>query len=123
MTAQLANDPWTTTNRAMYIGRPICTATITAQDQWTVPSYFSTEDSETAGVGTIDISVAGTFTATVTLQRSFDDGVTWRDVASYTTATESSVANPNQSVKWRLGVKTGNFTSSSTGISVRLSQC
>ena len=38
--------------------------------------------------GYLNVTVYGTFTATVTLQRSFDKGVTWLDVDTYTTSAE-----------------------------------
>ncbi len=47
----------------------------------------------------------------VTLQRSTDGGTTWQDVETYTAPVEKSIANPDQSFMWRLGVKTGDFTS------------
>lgn len=59
------------------------------------------------------ITITGTFTATVTLQRSFDDGATWQDVSTYTTVTSTTLADglDNQIVWYRIGVKTGNYTS------------
>ena len=66
------------------------------------------------GVG--NISISGTFVATWTLQRSFDDGVTWKDVplpsdVGDTGEEERTFDAPENGVLWRLGVKTGNFTS------------
>ena len=91
------------------------TKTITAQNQWT---------------GTLDLmgffnySAQGTFAATVTLQRSFD-GTTWEDVDSDTAPFSLTGFEPlapfkfsKPHVSYRLGVKTGEFTSGS--ISVRL---
>lgn len=116
----MANEPWTTSKRAQYIGRPICTAAITAQNQWTTPSYFSTDFGMEASSADITISIYGTFVATVTLQRSFDDGSNWHDVATYTAPTQTKVEHTNFSAKWRLGVKTGEFTSGT--VNVRLAQ-
>ena len=48
---------------------------------------------------------------TVTLQRSFDNGSTWLDVYSTTGNVETVVDNVESGVLWRLGIKTGNFTS------------
>ena len=92
------------------------TKTITAENQWT---------------GTLDLlgffnySGQGTFVATITLQRSFDEGVTWEDVDTNTVAFSLVGFEPmmpfkfsKPHVKYRLGVKTGEFTSGS--ISVRL---
>lgn len=59
------------------------------------------------------IDVAGTFVATVTLQRSVDEGVTWVDIASYTIETDATWTDglENQTVWYRIGVKTGGYTS------------
>jgi hypothetical protein len=59
------------------------------------------------------ISITGTWVATVTLQRSFDSGASWVDVTSYTTnqATTYSDGLDNQIILYRIGVKTGNYTS------------
>lgn len=61
----------------------------------------------------INIVVTGTFSATWHLQRSFDGGSSWLDVTSGTTATSTSFNDglTNAIVLYRLGVKTGNYTS------------
>ena len=41
--------------------------------------------------GIASVSLSGTFTATVALQRSFNDGDTWVTVESYTGATEKNM--------------------------------
>lgn len=58
-----------------------------------------------------NVSVQGTFVATVFLQRSYDGGTTYYDVASYTTPTETYGICGEIGVSYRLGVKTGGFTS------------
>ncbi len=63
--------------------------------------------------GYLNISVSGTFTATVVLQRSFDKGVTWKDHTTYTAATESSLIDQEIGVRYRIGIKTGGYTSGS----------
>lgn len=87
---------------------------------------ISSENNFTAGVnpggeaGHLNISVSGaTWTATVTLQRSFDGGSTWHDVATYTENTEADLQDPDPNVLYRIGVKTGDFTSDT--VTVRLS--
>ena len=67
----------------------------------------------------LNSSVSGTFSATVTLQRSFDNGSNWVDVKTFTAPEEGNVLDSESSVVYRIGVKTGEFTSGS--ISVRLS--
>lgn len=88
------------------------TESVTAQDTWTDAVSFT--------VGIFDLSISNTFTATVTLQRSFDGGTTWYDVQTFTQETEAVVDNADNTVKWRIGVATGDFTSGTAD--VRLSQ-
>ena len=64
------------------------------------------------------LSIAGTFVATVFVQRSFDGGANWHDVASYTTAIEDA-GNEPVGAWYRVGVKTGGYTSGT--VTVRLS--
>lgn len=61
--------------------------------------------------GHYNVSVSGTFTATVTLQRSFDDGTTWLDVKTYTAGAQEVGLEPEYGVVYRIGVKTGEYTS------------
>jgi len=53
----------------------LVTASITAQNTFSDGLYTE---------GAFNISIAGTFVATVTVQRSFDQGATWRDVDTFT---------------------------------------
>jgi hypothetical protein len=77
-----------------------------------------TESIRVTGIATardIGYIVAGTFVGTVTLQRSFDD-VTWADVGSaynWTAPAQDGYNDTldNQIVYYRLGIKTGNYTS------------
>jgi len=59
------------------------------------------------------ISVAGTFVADVTLQRSIGAPGTWTDVKSYSTPTQDSLVDglDNQIIYYRIGVKAGAYTS------------
>ncbi len=61
--------------------------------------------------GKFDVSVSGTFVGTVTVQRSWDDGVTWVDCADYTTPTETFGEQITNNILYRIGCQTGNFTS------------
>lgn len=62
------------------------------------------------------ISISGTFSATVTVQRRLD-GANWRDVQSFSAATEQSYeADVGQEI--RVGVKTGDFSSGTVAIAV-----
>lgn len=59
------------------------------------------------------ITRAGTWSATVTLQRSIGEVGLWEDVEQYTTNDSITYADEldNQIVYYRIGVKTGDFTS------------
>lgn len=59
------------------------------------------------------ITIAGTFTATVTLQYSVAEPGSWVDVTSYTTPQSISYNDglDNQIIYYRIGVKAGGFTS------------
>lgn len=62
--------------------------------------------------GQFNVSVGGSgWTATVFLQRSFDNGSTWKDVKSWTAPAEEVAEQVEEGIMWRLGVKTGGFGS------------
>jgi hypothetical protein len=66
----------------------------------------------TGAARSFSIVITGTFVATVTLQYSIDEA-TWYDLNTYTTATSTSFTDglDNQIIYYRLGVKTGAYTS------------
>ena len=70
-------------------------------------------------VGEFNLSIWGTFVATVTLQRSFDNGTNWLDIATYTAPIEDAGFGYGPAI-YRAGVKTGDYTSGT--INVRLGQ-
>ena len=51
--------------------------------------------------GNFDFSLAGTFTGSVTIERSYDDGATWRAVESYTAPTETYGVAAATDVRYR----------------------
>lgn len=87
----------------------------------TAENQFSSEIRVT-GVGAsrlFTIEVTGTFTATLTLQRSVGEVGSWEDVTTYTvpTSTTYNDALDNQIIYYRIGIKTGNYTSgTATGV-------
>ncbi len=92
------------------MSRVFVTKSITAENTFSDPCKI---------VGPADFVLSGTWTATVHLQRSKDNGATWDDVTSSTGSVltwsinviaviNGSTDNPN--VLFRFGVKTGNFT-------------
>lgn len=62
--------------------------------------------------GQFDISISGTWVGTVTIQRSFDGGTTWVDVATFTSNVETTGIEPGGGgLPWRIGMKNGAYTS------------
>lgn len=75
------------------------------------------------GVGSVRtfvINITGTWTATITLQRSFDEGASWSDVNNYTSNITTTINDSldNQIVRYRIGIKTGNYTSGTANLSL-----
>lgn len=66
------------------------------------------------------VSLTGTWVATVTLQRSFDGGSSWIDVTTYAANTTTTYSDglDNQEIKYRIGVKTGDYTSGTVAASL-----
>lgn len=64
------------------------------------------------------IQITGTFSATLTLQRSIETTGNWEDVTTYTIPTTTTYSDglDNQIVFYRIGIKTGNYTSGSASI-------
>lgn len=87
----------------------VVTKSITAQNTWSDAMQIN---------GWFNVSISGTFVATVTVQRSTDN-TNWRDVNTFTASFEGTGMEPE--VMWyRIGVKTGAFTSGT--VDVRLGQ-
>ena len=89
------------------------TRTITSSNQFTDPVKLS---------GYFNVSISGSWTGTVTVQRSFDLGSTWLDVASFTENTEEYGLEPEHTnvVLYRVGAKADEFNGASCVL--RLSQ-
>ena len=74
----------------------------------------ATENTYTTAIlmtGYFNLSISGTWAATVTVQRSWDAGTTWVDVAVYTANTETVMYEPEEEVIYRVGIKTSGYTS------------
>jgi hypothetical protein len=67
-------------------------------------------------VGHFNLSISGTFSATVTVQRSFDN-TNWFDVDTFTSPIETYGFDPSQCY-YRAGIKTGAYTSGTAVISL-----
>ena len=62
--------------------------------------------------GKFNVSLTGSFVGTVTLQRSFDRGTSWVDTAeTWTAIAEKVITSCEEGVLYRLGIKTGGYTS------------
>ena len=85
------------------------TASVTAENNFTDSISPNPWSGETYGY--LNISVSGTWSATVTLQRSFDDGTTWLDTDTWTSNVQTSLTDYEGGVLYRIGVKTGDFSS------------
>lgn len=75
-----------------------------------------TDPIRVVGIGTqrnIDLVVSGTFTATVTLQYSVGAVGSWVDATTYTTPTTTTYndSQDNEIIYYRLGIKSGDYTS------------
>jgi len=68
--------------------------------------------------GDFSFSISGTFVGTVTVQRSFDAGATWRDVDTFTAPTETAGYDGEPIVVYRAGIKTGDYTSGTASIRI-----
>lgn len=66
--------------------------------------------------GYFNVSIWGTFVATVTVQRS-TDASNWRDVDSFNAPIESYGFDPEY-IYYRIGVKTGGFTSGTVNVRI-----
>lgn len=91
------------------------TATVTAQNTYT-STIKPTNHFGSPKIGHLTLSISGTFAATVTLQRSFDSGSNWVDVETYTAATEKAIIDKTDDIQYRVGVKTGEFSSGTVNL-------
>lgn len=66
--------------------------------------------------GYFNLSIYGTFVATITVQRSTDKS-TWLDVDQFTAGTESVGFDP-EFMWYRVGVKTGDYTSGTVEVRI-----
>lgn len=95
--------------RVTSVGQVVDT-TLTGANQFGDPIRVTGTGSSRQFSGTI----SGTFSATITLQRSVGDDVSWVDYLSYTAIISLTNYNDgldNQIVYYRWGIKTGNYTS------------
>ena len=68
--------------------------------------------------GPFSLSISGTWVGTVTIQRSFDSGTTWLDVQNYTANFEDTGNEPRRTTLYRVGFKTGGYTSGTANVRI-----
>ena len=78
--------------------------------QWSDPIRVS---GATSAVRSFSITITGTWTATVTLQRSVGEVGSWVDVTTYSGNTSTTYEDglDNQIIYYRIGIDTGDYTS------------
>jgi hypothetical protein len=86
----------------------IISDSLTGADQFTDSAYLE---------GYFNLSITGTFSATVTVQRSFDKGSSWHDVDTFTSTAEEVGFEP-ETVKYRVGIKSGEYTSGTATVRI-----
>ena len=87
----------------------LASASIAAQNTFTTAKMLQ---------GDFNVSVSGTFAATVTVQRSPDNS-SWFDVNTFTTPIETAGFEP-ELMWYRVGVKTGDYTSGTAAVRLGL---
>jgi hypothetical protein len=95
----------------------VVTKVVEAENQWT--NLFSPTYQNTKGNMNISVIYGDTGSATVKLQRTFNGGVTWGEVKTYTESAENMLEDLEAGSRYRIGVPTGNYFAGS--ITVRLS--
>lgn len=92
------------------------TVSVTAENQWSDPILVQGVDDARK----FDITRAGTWSATVTLQRSIGDIGNWADVTTYTSNATVTYDDglDNQIIYYRIGVDTGDFTSGTADLTL-----
>lgn len=97
------------------------TATVTVNSDetngtWT-DSFMPPSNVNQVNMGRFSLSIEGaSFTGTVTLQRSFDDGSNWKDYDTFSADAEERHIDTTIGILYRAGCKNGDFSSGSVDI-------
>ena len=84
------------------------TQTLTISSNPGADSYTTAE----TFTGRFNMSISGTWTGTVRLERSFDDGSTWVEVDSWTGNKQAVINEPQErGLPYRLGMANGDYSS------------
>jgi len=99
----------------MLRGLGVVSATLTGADQFTAESEGGIQNSTgTQGIrirGYFNLSIGGTWSGRVTMQRSFDRGASWVDINKYSQNDQTYDQEIESGVLYRIGFKTGDYTS------------
>jgi len=88
------------------------TASLTAQNTFT--DWLATPKKSQGGAGYIDLAITGTWEGTITVQKRYDRGGVYTDpidVKEYTENVAELIEDHVWKVEYRIGFKTGDFTS------------
>lgn len=69
------------------------------------------------------INISGTWVATVTLERSFDEGTSWENATTFSSNITTTFDDnlDNQVVRYRIGTKSGEYTSGTASVALSYS--
>ena len=96
------------------------TLSVTQADVWTTPisplfldytGYLLETYACRNDYGNLNISISGTWVGALELQRSFNNGVTWVTVKTFTENYEGSLTDYEHGVVYRAGCPVGGYTS------------
>ena len=106
----------------MLKGIALVSAVLNGADQFSTDEINVVQASAgTKGIrikGPFNLSVSGTWVGRITFQRSFDDGASWRDVNGFTANVENWDQEIESGVLYRIGFKTGDYTSGSAEVRI-----
>jgi len=93
------------------------TADLTAEDTYTDPIIpVTSNDYRIKSVGTLNISIRGTWAGILAFQRKFADETTWYTVELFYGNIETRAIISEKDVSYRLGFLTGNYTSGTADV-------
>jgi hypothetical protein len=94
----------------------VVSANLTGANQFTDPIKVTGTGSQRE----FDYSITGTWSGTITLQRSVDDAASWTDYTTYAVNATNNIVDglDNQIVYYRIGFKTAEYTSGTAAVSL-----
>ena len=106
---------------AMAVFDPYVDMSALADDNYSKTAAITAQNTFTSAIGIKDhgtIRISGTFVATVSLQRSEDEGSNWYDTGDTWTAAGVFPITDYTKRLYRVGVKTGDFTNGTVNIEI-----